>query len=135
VFDSLRRWTSWSVWCRRNWGTPQRLSVDLGSVRTLSGIVLRLPPGADWNSRIQTLTVYGSKGTSGQFTIVLPVGCTFDAATATLSASPSPPRPPATYSCTSPPPVAGPRSNCPNSPSTDLYRAPTVQQDARRQRK
>ncbi len=61
---------------------PQSVTVDLGSVTSIARIVLALPPIADWNSRVQTLTIYGSRtSATSAFTIVPSASYTFDAQT------------------------------------------------------
>jgi serine/threonine protein kinase len=61
---------------------PQSMTIDLGSVTDIAEIVLALPPVADWNSRVQTLAIYGSQtSASSAFTIVPAAGYTFDAET------------------------------------------------------
>ena len=61
---------------------PQSVTVDLGSVTNIARIVLALPPIADWNSRVQTLTIYGSRtNATSSFTIVPSASYTFDAQT------------------------------------------------------
>ena len=61
---------------------PQSVTVDLGSVTDIARIVLALPPLADWNSRVQTLALYGSRtSATSAFTIVPAARYTFNAAT------------------------------------------------------
>jgi F5/8 type C domain len=71
---------------------PQSVTVDLGSATGISRIVLTLPPSPDWNSRIQTLAIYGSQTSAvPAFTIAGSARYTFDAArgdTATINFTP-----------------------------------------------
>jgi F5/8 type C domain len=61
---------------------PQSITVDLGAATGISKIVLALPPFADWNSRVQTLEIYGSLASATPaFTIVPSAPYTFNAAT------------------------------------------------------
>ena len=80
-----------SYWESR-WAFPQSMTVDLGSATGISKIVLMLPPLPDWNSRVQTLTIYGSRASAAPaFTIAGPARYTFDAArgnTATIRFTP-----------------------------------------------
>ena len=59
---------------------PQRVTVDLGSVQWVAKIELALPPASDWNSRTQTIAIYGSpSGTNPTQTLVASTGYTFNA--------------------------------------------------------
>ena len=60
---------------------PHSIRVDLGTEKSISKIVLKLPPVADWNSRTQTLSVWGAHNSSDAFTLASSAGYTFDAAT------------------------------------------------------
>lgn len=60
---------------------PHSIRVDLGAEKSVSKIVLKLPQVADWNSRTQTLSVWGAHNTSNAFTLASSAGYTFDAAT------------------------------------------------------
>ncbi|MEU2744141.1 discoidin domain-containing protein [Streptomyces sp. NPDC007095] len=64
-----------TYWESANGAFPHTIRVDLGSERTISKLVLKLPPGSDWNSRTQTLAVYGSDSL-----LVPAASYTFDAA-------------------------------------------------------
>ncbi|MFB7747372.1 MULTISPECIES: discoidin domain-containing protein [unclassified Streptomyces] len=70
-----------TYWESANNAFPQSITVDLGSVRAVGKLVLKLPPATAWGARTQTLSVLGSadNGTYGQ--LVASRGCTFDPAT------------------------------------------------------
>jgi hypothetical protein len=59
---------------------PATVTVDMGTAATLGRVVLKLPPLADWNSRVQTLTLTGSLDGRGYVTLLGPTARTFDAA-------------------------------------------------------
>ena len=58
---------------------PQRVRVDLGSVTTVGRLRLMLPSSTDWNRRVQTLSVYGSRDGKTFTRLRAPAGYTFDA--------------------------------------------------------
>jgi hypothetical protein len=58
---------------------PQALRVDLGSVTTIGRLTLLLPPVSDWNRRIQTLSIFGSRDGNTFTEIVGPTRYVFDA--------------------------------------------------------
>lgn len=59
---------------------PQTVTVDLGSVQWVAELQLSLPPDSDWNSRTQTIAVYGAQsGTSPSETLAAATGYTFNA--------------------------------------------------------
>jgi hypothetical protein len=60
---------------------PHAISVDLGSEKKVSRVVLKLPPVADWNVRTQNITVYGAHNTTSAFGLVSAADYTFNAAT------------------------------------------------------
>jgi hypothetical protein len=60
---------------------PQWWQVDLGSVRTVSRIVVNLPPSTAWGTRTQTFSVLGSTNGITFTTIVGSAGYTFNPAT------------------------------------------------------
>jgi uncharacterized protein YaiE (UPF0345 family) len=70
-----------SYWESTNHAFPQSITIDLGSVQSISRLVLALPPDAVWATRTQTITVLSS--TDGKaFTTVLPSAAyTFDPTT------------------------------------------------------
>jgi hypothetical protein len=77
-----------TYWESRNNAFPQALTVDLGQARTVSRIVLKLPPAAAWQTRTQTLTVQGSTDGTTFGTVRPSAGYTFDPAsgnTATIT--------------------------------------------------
>jgi len=57
---------------------PQWLQVDLGSSKSISKIVLDLPPSTAWSTRTETLSVLGSTDGSTFSTIVGSAGYTFN---------------------------------------------------------
>ena len=101
--------------------SSQSVTVDLGSVTDIARIVLALPPLADWNSRVQTLALYGSRTSATSTFTIVPALATPSTRqpTTTKSRSASHQRTPATSRCTSPPTAAGPPpSSPPKSSST-----------------
>ncbi|HVV25189.1 MAG TPA: discoidin domain-containing protein [Pseudonocardiaceae bacterium] len=67
-----------TYWESANNAFPQWVQVDLGSARSVSKVVLRLP--ASWGARSQTLSVLGSTDGSSFSTLVGSAGYTFDPA-------------------------------------------------------
>ncbi len=67
-----------SYWESANHAFPQSLTVDLGSARSVSRLVLKLPPVAAWTTRTQTLSVLGSADGSSFATLKPSAGYTFD---------------------------------------------------------
>ncbi|HEU5334301.1 MAG TPA: choice-of-anchor D domain-containing protein [Actinocrinis sp.] len=67
-----------SYWESTNNAFPQWLQVDLGSAKSISRIVLDLPPSTAWATRTQTLSVLGSTDGSTFSTIVGSAGYTFN---------------------------------------------------------
>jgi hypothetical protein len=70
-----------SYWESANHAFPQSITVDLGSARSVSRVVLKLPPLSVWQARTQTLSVLGSTDGSSYSTIVGSAGHRFDPAT------------------------------------------------------
>jgi hypothetical protein len=70
-----------TYWESANNAFPQWITIDLGSVMTVSRIVLKLPPQSSWATRSETIAVSG--GTNGTVftTIVGPTAYTFNPAT------------------------------------------------------
>lgn len=66
-----------SYWESANNAFPQKFTVDLGSAQSVSRLVLKLPPSADWATRTQTLTVSGSTDNSSYSTLAGSHGYTF----------------------------------------------------------
>nr|WP_233598841.1 CARDB domain-containing protein [Amycolatopsis sp. WAC 01375] len=64
-----------SYWESANNAFPQWIQADLGTAKTLSRIVLKLPSG--WESRTQTLAVRGSTDGAAFTDLAAPVGYTF----------------------------------------------------------
>jgi F5/8 type C domain len=60
-------------------GFPETLTVDLGSVTTVGRLGLALPTCCDWNSRTQTIAVYGSRDGMNFSPIADSADYTFDA--------------------------------------------------------
>jgi hypothetical protein len=60
---------------------PASVTIDLGQVASLGRVVLELPPRAEWNSRVQTLSVSGSADGHTFSTLSGSAPHTFDAAT------------------------------------------------------
>ncbi|MFD0634818.1 choice-of-anchor D domain-containing protein [Catenulispora yoronensis] len=79
-----------TYWESTNNAFPQWIQVDLGSAKSISKIVLDLPPSSSWATRTQTLSVQGSTDGSSFSTIVGSAGYTFNPAsgnTATITFS------------------------------------------------
>jgi len=70
-----------SYWESTNNAFPQWLQVDLGSAKSVSRIVLDLPPSTSWGTRTQTLSVLDSTDGSAFSTIVGSAGYTFNPST------------------------------------------------------
>jgi hypothetical protein len=70
-----------SYWESTDNAFPQWLQVDLGAAKSISKIVLDLPPATAWATRTQTLSVLGSADGSTFSTIVGSAGYTFDPST------------------------------------------------------
>jgi hypothetical protein len=67
---------------------PQTVTVDLGAVQWVAELKLSLPQDSDWNSRTQTIAVYGSRsGTHPNETLAAAAGYTFDAENGTGDAA------------------------------------------------
>ena len=70
-----------SYWESTNHAFPQSITLDLGSVQSISRLVLTLPPDAAWTTRTQTITVLTSSD-GAAYTSVLPSAAyTFDPTT------------------------------------------------------
>ncbi|MEV4753709.1 discoidin domain-containing protein [Micromonospora sp. NPDC049559] len=67
-----------SYWESANNAFPQSITVDLGTARSVSRIVLKLPPAAAWQTRTQTLSVLGSTDGSSYATVRASAGYVFD---------------------------------------------------------
>ncbi len=70
-----------SYWESVNSAFPQWLQVDLGSVQTVSRVVVKLPPSADWATRSQTIAVSGSTNGTTFSTLAGALSYTFNPAT------------------------------------------------------
>ena len=62
-------------------GFPQSIIIDLGSVQTVSSVVVKLPPPSAWATRTQTLTTAGSTTGTTYTNLAGPTVYTFDPAT------------------------------------------------------
>ncbi|MET7747320.1 discoidin domain-containing protein [Micromonospora sp. NPDC005367] len=69
-----------TYWESANNAFPQSVTVDLGSARPVSRLVLKLPPASAWRTRTQTLAVLGSTDGSSFSTLKGPAGYPFDPA-------------------------------------------------------
>lgn len=65
---------------------PQTLRVDLGSVTTVGRLELLLPPVPDWNRRVQTIAISGSRDGRSYRTLAAARAYTFDANSAAHNA-------------------------------------------------
>ena len=70
-----------SYWESTDNAFPQWIQVDLGASKSISKIVLDLPPSSAWATRTQTLSVLGSTDNSTFSTIVGSANYTFDPST------------------------------------------------------
>ncbi|MFG3282421.1 discoidin domain-containing protein [Streptomyces sp. NPDC048111] len=70
-----------SYWESANNAFPQSITVDLGSVRAVGRLVLKLPPATAWGARTQTLSVLGSADGGAYGQLVASRGYNFDPAT------------------------------------------------------
>ncbi|MEV0808379.1 discoidin domain-containing protein [Micromonospora sp. NPDC050200] len=70
-----------TYWESANNAFPQSLTVDLGAARSVSRVVLKLPPATAWQTRTQTLSVLGSTDGSSYGVLKSSAGYTFDPAT------------------------------------------------------
>ncbi|MFC4031323.1 discoidin domain-containing protein [Streptomyces polygonati] len=70
-----------SYWESTDNAFPQWLQADLGSGKSVSKVVLDLPPATSWGARTQTLSVLGSTDGSTWTTLKASAGYTFDPAT------------------------------------------------------
>ncbi|WP_309244265.1 galactose-binding domain-containing protein [Micromonospora parastrephiae] len=69
-----------TYWESANNAFPQSVTVDLGASRTVSRVVLKLPPASAWQTRTQTLSVLGSTTGSSFTTLKASAGYTFNPA-------------------------------------------------------
>ncbi|MET8363564.1 discoidin domain-containing protein [Micromonospora sp. NPDC005194] len=69
-----------TYWESANNAFPQSLTVDLGATRSVSRVVLKLPPSSAWQTRTQTLSVLGSTTGSSFTTLKASAGYTFNPA-------------------------------------------------------
>ncbi|MCX5068586.1 discoidin domain-containing protein [Micromonospora lupini] len=69
-----------TYWESANNAFPQSLTVDLGATRSVSRVVLKLPPSSAWQTRTQTLAVLGSTTGSSFTTLKASAGYTFNPA-------------------------------------------------------
>ncbi|MEU7925795.1 discoidin domain-containing protein [Micromonospora sp. NPDC049107] len=67
-----------TYWESANNAFPQSLTVDLGATRTVSRVVLKLPPSSAWQTRTQNLAVLGSTDGSSFNTLKASAGYTFN---------------------------------------------------------
>ncbi|MCW3845518.1 discoidin domain-containing protein, partial [Micromonospora yasonensis] len=80
--------TAGTYWESANNAFPQTLTVDLGAVRAVDRVVLKLPPS--WERRTQTLSVLGSTDGSAWTTVTASAGWTFDPGTGNSVSIPLP---------------------------------------------
>jgi hypothetical protein len=67
---------------------PQTVTIDLGAVQWVAELKLSLPQDSDWNSRTQTIAVYGSRsGRNSNETLAAATGYTFNAENGTGDAA------------------------------------------------
>jgi hypothetical protein len=69
-----------TYWESANNAFPQSVTVDLGSARSVSRLVLKLPPSSSWQTRTETLSVLGSTDGASYSTVVGSAGYTFNPA-------------------------------------------------------
>jgi alpha-1,3-glucanase-like protein/F5/8 type C domain-containing protein len=70
-----------TYWESANNAFPQSFTVDLGTSRSVSRVVLKLPPAAAWATRTQNITVLGSVNGSTFTTLSANAGRTFNPST------------------------------------------------------
>jgi hypothetical protein len=70
-----------SYWESTDNAFPQWFQVDLGSAKSISRIVMDLPPSTSWGTRTQTITVQGSTDGSSYTTLAASAGYTFNPST------------------------------------------------------
>jgi hypothetical protein len=70
-----------SYWESTNHAFPQSITIDLGSVQSISRLVLTLPPDAAWTTRVQTLAVLANTDGTAFSTVLPSAGYTFDPTT------------------------------------------------------
>ncbi|MHA6759072.1 discoidin domain-containing protein [Streptacidiphilus sp. PAMC 29251] len=70
-----------SYWESSDNAFPQSITVDLGAVRTVSRVVLKLPPATAWATRTETIAVLGSLDNSSYTTLSAAAGRVFNPAT------------------------------------------------------
>jgi hypothetical protein len=81
-----------TYWESANNAFPQWLQVDLGSSKSISRIVLDLPPSSAWGARTQTFSILGSTDGANFSTLVGSAPHTFDPAsgnTVTVTLAPA----------------------------------------------
>ncbi|GAB3948666.1 glycosyl hydrolase family 28-related protein [Micromonospora vulcania] len=69
-----------TYWESANNAFPQSVTVDLGTSRSVSRVVLKLPPASAWQTRTQTLAVLGSADGNSWTTVKPSAGYTFNPA-------------------------------------------------------
>ncbi|NBE83307.1 galactose-binding domain-containing protein [Micromonospora rubida] len=69
-----------TYWESANNAFPQSLTVDLGAARSVSRVVLKLPPATAWQTRTQTVAVLGSTDGSSYTTLKPAAGYAFNPA-------------------------------------------------------
>ncbi|MET8352909.1 MULTISPECIES: discoidin domain-containing protein [unclassified Micromonospora] len=69
-----------TYWESANNAFPQSVTVDLGTARSVSRVVLKLPPSSAWQTRTQTLSVLNSANGSSFTTLKASAGYTFNPA-------------------------------------------------------
>ncbi|WP_410810416.1 discoidin domain-containing protein [Micromonospora sp. 067-2] len=69
-----------TYWESANNAFPQSVTVDLGAARSVSRVVLKLPPSSAWQTRTQTLAVLGSTDGNSWTTVKPSGGYTFNPA-------------------------------------------------------
>ncbi|MFC0507433.1 discoidin domain-containing protein [Micromonospora costi] len=79
-----------TYWESANNAFPQSVTVDLGSPRPVSRLVLKLPPASAWQTRTQTVTVLGSTDGTSFSTLKGSAGYTFNPASGNTVAIPLP---------------------------------------------
>ncbi|MEV4809453.1 discoidin domain-containing protein [Micromonospora avicenniae] len=79
-----------TYWESANNAFPQSVTVDLGSARPVSRLVLKLPPAPAWQARTQTLAVLASTDGSSFSTLKGSAGYTFDPASGNTVSIPVP---------------------------------------------
>jgi hypothetical protein len=82
-----------SYWESANHAFPQVFTVDLGAVRAVDTVVVKLPPATIWGRRTQTLSIMGSVDGVDYTSVLGTRGFSFDPSTGNTASATFTPRP------------------------------------------